>query len=86
MLIGWMLNCHNLAECIPKAFAGRELVDRTLDLIESGNVGAEMLTVTRSLSKPVGQYGARVAHCSAAVQLLTQGGGGRRRRRSNRLS
>ncbi len=33
-----------------------------------------MLTVTRSLSKPVGQYRASVAPRSAAVQLLTQGG------------
>lgn len=49
------------------------MVARTLALIESGNVGSEMLAVTRSLSKPVGEYKASVAHRSAAVQLLTEG-------------
>jgi DNA polymerase elongation subunit (family B) len=74
MLIGEMLNCKDLAEVYTEGVRrGRDLVNRTLDLVESGGVDSEMLAVTRSLRKPVGEYSASVAHRSAAVQLLTQG-------------
>jgi DNA polymerase-2 len=74
MLIGEMLNCRDLAEVYSEGVRrGRDLVSRTLALIEGGRVDSGMLAVTRSLRKPVGEYSASVAHRSAAVQLLTQG-------------
>ena len=73
-LIGEMLNCRDIAEVYSEGVRrGREPVSRTLALIEAGRVDSEMLAVTRSLRKPVGEYSASVAHRSAAVQLLTQG-------------
>jgi len=73
-LIGQMLDCTSLAEVYSVGLKrGREITRRSIALVDSGKVPNEMLTVSRTLRKPVGQYRASVTHRSAAVQLLAMG-------------
>jgi len=73
-LIGQMLDCKSLAEVYSEGLErGREITRRSMVLVDSGKVPNEMLTVSRTLRKPVGEYRASVAHRSAALQLLATG-------------
>ena len=73
-LIGRVLDCANLAEVYSEGLErGREITRRALAVVDGGRVPNDVLTVTRTLRKPVGQYRASVTHRSAAVQLLTLG-------------
>jgi DNA polymerase elongation subunit (family B) len=74
LLIGQMLDCQGLREVYSAGIErGRELVRKTLALVNGGKIESDMLTVTRTLRKPVNQYRASAAHASAAVQLLASG-------------
>lgn len=73
-LISRILDCSSLAEVYSEGLErGREITRRLLAIINGGKVPSDMLTVTRTLRKPIGEYRASVTHRSAAVQLLAGG-------------
>jgi DNA polymerase elongation subunit (family B) len=49
------------------------LIERTLNEVKNGSVDIESLLVSKSLRKEPNQYRSRVAHLSAAMQMVGQG-------------